>query len=721
MTEVLLKFAIFLLAAIIVVPIAKILRLGSVLGYLVAGVIVGPYLLGYLGVGDRQILMHITEFGVVMMLFLIGMELKPSFLWRLRVPILGMGGLQMLVTTLVLAGLSIVFGEVWQSALVIGMVLALSSTAIIIQTMRENNLLNTRAGRSAFSVLLLQDLAVIPILAIMPLLATRALSDSAEAEHANAIQSWLMHQSGYVQFLATLFAIILVIAVGYFASRQLFRLVAKMHLRDIFTASALFLVIGVALLMEAVGLSAALGAFLAGMMLSESEYRHEIELSIEPFKELLLGLFFISVGASLDLKLLLSAPVVMLGLTVLFVGVKWVLLYGLARVFKLTKRYSLLFACLMAQGGEFAFVLFAVSDKLAILDKHTTSVLTLVVTISMMVTPLLMLIFDRLERKNPISEPQEKEGNMPQEFEQHADVIIAGYGRFNQIIGRLLKANGYNATILDNNPHVISMLKRFGQKVFYGDVTRPDLLHAAGADKAKILVIGIKDKEQIDTLIDIARKHFPNLRIMVRAFDRVHAYHLMDLKVDHFQREQLDSALELGEKVLVELGYHPYSAKRQARIFKMHDENMLHSLYPIWSENPHTNPQQKPAEKYISHTQELNAAFEEVLRNDRYNRKLTIEHDHAWEPIPSESFSDALNAVESSDGVQNGQDNVDITERAHNKAVESATEEQLQHFLEKNSHVAQNLNATENNPLQDSKTTDGAEQESSTDKKEDKS
>ncbi|PIE82444.1 MAG: potassium transporter [Cardiobacteriales bacterium] len=648
MTVSLMKFAIFLLAAIIVVPIAKWLRLGSVLGYLVAGVILGPYMMGYLGVGDGRALMHISEFGVVMMLFLIGMELKPSFLWRLRVPILGMGGAQMLITTIALAGLGILFAQLWHSALVIGMILALSSTAIVVQTMSEKNLLATRAGRASFSVLLFQDMAVIPILAVMPLLAVRPVRDIADGEELYAVHAWLINQQDYVQFLAVLIAIIAVIVVGRFAATQLFRLIAKMGMRDIFTAAALFLVISVALLMESVGLSAALGSFLAGVVLSESEYRHEIELSIAPFKELLLGMFFISVGASLDIQLLMSSPGTLLGLALLFITVKWVLLYGLARIFRLNNRASLLFACLMAQGGEFAFVLFGVADNQRILTSGMTTTLKLLVTLSMMATPLVILLFDILDRRHQL-EQNDNDSEVPDDFQEHPEVIIAGYGRFNQIIGRLLKVNGHSVTILDNNPQVISLLKRFGQKVFYGDATRPDLLYAAGADKAKVLMIGLKDKEQIDVLIGVARKHFPNLKIVVRAFDRVHAYHLMDLKIDHFQREQLNSALELGEKVLVELGSHPYSAKRQARIFKAHDEKMLLALYPIWTENPHADGEQKPGDKYISHTQELNAAFEEVLRNDRYNHKLAIEHDHAWEPIPTEAFYDEQEEDEKAD------------------------------------------------------------------------
>lgn len=647
MNEMLFKFAVLLLAAIIVVPLAKKLKLGSVLGYLVAGVVIGPYILGLLGTGDQAALLHFSEFGVVMMLFLIGLELKPSFLWKLRVPILGMGGLQMVITTLAIAGVAMLFGLPWQSGLVIGMVLGLSSTAIIIQTLSEKGLLSGRAGRSAFSVLLFQDIAVIPILAILPLLAVGGIVDGAhDFSEDGQIAYWMSQQPGYLQFLITLSAIAVVIVLGRLLSSQVFRLIARTGIRDIFTATALFLVISVALLMEAVGLSAALGTFLAGVMLADSEYRHEVELSIEPFKGILLGLFFISVGASLDFDLFMNKPLLIAALVVILVVVKWIVLYGLAASFRLNNSQRLLFASVMAQGGEFAFVLFAFASQNSVLSTELTDLLILVVIISMLVTPLMMLALEAIERSKSISsQPMQRDYD---DIDEHNDVIIAGYGRFNQIIGRLLIANGHKCTILDSNPEVIDMLRRFGQKVFYGDATRPDLLHAAGAEHAKILVIGLKSREQIDLLIETARKYFPHLKIIVRAFDRVHAYHLIEQKVDYFQREQVNSALELGEKALVELGYHPHTAHRQARIFKQYDEDMLQELYKTWVKNPHNSLLTKPGDQYVSHSRELQATMEKVMRTDRYNRKLTVEHDHAWEPVPDEQIKVEKNEVKGS-------------------------------------------------------------------------
>lgn len=635
MTELLMKFTVFLVAAIMVVPVAKVLRLGSVLGYLVAGVVIGPYVLGFLGSADQQSLQHASEFGVVMMLFLIGLELKPSFLWKLRVPILGMGGLQMLLCTLAIAGIAMVFGQRWRPALAIGMILALSSTAIVIQSLSEKNLLGTRAGRSAFSVLLFQDISVIPMLAILPMLAYFSVEKLSDG-HGTPISQWLFHQPSYMRFIAILGAIAVVVVVGRFSAERLFRWIAATGIRDIFTAVALVIVVGVALLMESVGLSAALGTFLAGVMLADSEYRHEIELSIEPFKGLLLGLFFMSVGASIDFHLLINAPIKVAVLVSTLLAVKFVVLFALAKMFRHRTMQALLFACTMAQGGEFAFVLFSFAENNYILSASITNLLTLVVTLSMLITPLLMIAYEALWQRHQ----KRRFGQSSEEtkaIHESNEVIIAGYGRFNQIIGRLLRANGHECTILDNNPKVIETLKRFGQKVYYGDATRPDLLELAGASHAKLLIIGLRDPEQTALVVEAAHKYFPHLKIIARANDRISAYRLMDMKVDHFQREMLLSSLELGEKSLIELGHHPYTAHRQARIFKEHDENMLLELYQAWKEDPHLEQGQQPGEQYISKTRAMAESFVAVLRNDRLNSALTVEHDHAWESAPTET------------------------------------------------------------------------------------
>lgn len=638
MTEVLLKFAIFLLASILVVPIAKFLRLGSVLGYLVAGIVIGPYMLGYLGGGTQVYLQHFSEFGVVMMLFLIGLELKPAFLWRLRVPILGMGGLQMLLSTLAIAGIALSLGQDWKASLAIGMILALSSTAIIMQTLSEKGLLGTKAGRSTFSVLLFQDISVIPILALLPLLTMVTVIGPENAGHgaSTPIGEWLRHQDGYVRGLATLAAVVFVVVVGRFLSKRLFRFIAATGIRDIFTASALLVVIGVALLMESVGLSAALGTFLAGVMLADSEYRHEIELSIEPFKGLLLGLFFISIGASIDFGMLIEDPAKVTLLVLMLVSAKFVVLFVLAKIFRHNGMQSLLFACAMAQGGEFAFVLFNFAENNLILPYSLSKLLVLVVTISMLVTPLLMIIYDLIDKHHGDFRSKKTEKTVD-EIDEVNPVIIAGYGRFNQMIGRLLKSNGFGCTILDNNPQVIETLKRFGQRVYYGDATRPDLLRAAGADQAKLLIVGLGNREQSLLLIETAHKHFPHLKVIARAVDRLHVYELMDHQVDHFQREMFVSSLEMGAKALVELGYHPHTAHRQVRVFKEHDEQMIYELYSTWKEDADRHNRTQPGERYISKTRALVESLETVLRNDRYNHMLDIESDKAWEPAPTET------------------------------------------------------------------------------------
>lgn len=633
MDDFLLKIVIFLLASVIVVPIAKFFKLGTVLGYLIAGVLIGPYMLGYLGVGDQTSLRNIAEFGVVMMLFLIGLELKPSFLWKLRVPILGMGGAQMLLCTVLIALIAWAFGQTWKTSLAIGMILALSSTAIVVQTLSEKNLLGTKAGRSSFSVLLFQDISVIPILAILPLLASFKVVDQGENGHGTAISQWLLYQPGYVRMLAVLIAVLLIITVGHFLASRLFRLIASSKISEIFTATALFIVIGVALLMESVGLSAALGTFLAGVMLADSEYRHEIELSIEPFKGLLLGLFFISVGASINFDLFMYRPWAVISMVAGIVIIKFIAMYGIARLFKHNHAQALLFACAMAQGGEFAFVLFSFTADNLILPPRLTESLTLAVTISMLITPLLMIAYEIISKRRGLSANTQQPNP---EFEHDNPVIIAGYGRFNQIIGRLLMANGFGCTILENNPKVIETLKRFGQRVYYGDATRPDLLELAGASKAKIIIIGLKEPDKVDLLIETVKKHFPHLKIFVRAIDRVQAYRLIEHDVTYFQREMLDSSLEVGAHALVALGYHPYTAHRQARIFKANDEKMLYELYQAWKDDPHLERGQQPGEQYISKTRALSDALSAVLRHDRYSESLTVADDLSWEPAPTE-------------------------------------------------------------------------------------
>ncbi|MBP3194066.1 MAG: cation:proton antiporter [Cardiobacteriaceae bacterium] len=632
MTDLLAKISVFLLAAIVTVPIAKFLRLGSVLGYLLAGMIIGPSVLGFLGGATQHHLHQVSEFGVVMMLFLIGLELKPSMLLKLRVPILGMGGLQMLLCTAVLAVMARGLGENLRQSLAIGMILALSSTAIVIQTLNEKKLLNTRGGRSVFSVLLFQDISVIPMLAILPLLTGFKIESS--NQHLNPISAWLFSQPEYVRFLAIFLVLALIVFVGRFLSGYIFRFIISTGISDLFTASALITVVGVAYLMELLGLSAALGTFLAGVMLSESEYRHEIELSIEPFKGLLLGLFFMTVGAGIDFALLIADPVKITQWVVLLIVLKLFTLFVIGKIFRHKSMQSLLFACALAQGGEFAYVLFAFCQSNLILQGEQVKFLNLVVTLSMLATPILMIAYDAVyrhhnrHRANVLNQGSE-------EIEEVNPIIIAGYGSFGQVIGRMLTANSQKCTVLDNNPKVIETLKRFGHKVYYGDASKADLLKLAGAEQAKILIIAVGDDEITEKIIKTAHKYFPRLKIFVRAGgDRVSVYRLLEQRIDCIQRDNFLSALELAKKALIELGVHPYMAYRQARFFKEYDEEMLLTLYHEWKADPKLRQGQQAGEQYVSKTRELSESLVAVLRNDR---SKNASDDHAWEPAPTEA------------------------------------------------------------------------------------
>jgi monovalent cation:proton antiporter-2 (CPA2) family protein len=469
---------IYLSAAVVSVPVAKRLGMGSVLGYLLAGIVIGPYILGLVGEEGTDV-MHFAEFGVVLMLFLIGLELRPALLWSMRRSIFGLGGMQVLISTLVIGFLSYLFGLNLFQSITVGLILALSSTAIVLQSLAEKGLMKTEGGQGSFSVLLFQDISVIPILAILPLFSGQVVSDvhsvadHSPGEHASGVAGL----PGWQQVLIIIAIVSIIIFVGRFLARYLFRFIASTGLREIFTAAALLLVIGIAIAMDQVGLSPALGTFLAGVVLADNEYRHELESDIEPFKGLLLGLFFIAVGASMDFQIFLNNPGLVLGLLAVLMVVKFLILFGLGRFFGLRSGQDMLFSLSLAQAGEFAFVLISFSTQNAILDSSVTGVLLIVVALSMLLTPLLLILNERVvqpmysrkanQRESDVMEPQENE------------VIIAGFGRFGVVLGRFLKANGCTATILDDSPSNIQVLRKFGFKVFYGDATRPDLLHAA--------------------------------------------------------------------------------------------------------------------------------------------------------------------------------------------------------------------------------------------------
>jgi monovalent cation:proton antiporter-2 (CPA2) family protein len=564
---------VYLTAAVITVPVAKRLGLGSVLGYLLAGIAIGPFGLGLIG-DEGQDVMHFAEFGVVMMLFLIGLELEPAVLWRLRGPILGLGGLQVGVTTAVGALIGIALGLSWNAALAVGMILALSSTAIVLQTLQEKGLMNTDAGKSSFAVLLFHDIAVIPMIAIMPLLALgEQHGEGVVAEHgAGAVESL----PAWAQTLSVLGAVALVVLAGRFLVRPVFHIIARTRLREIFTAAALMLIIGIALLMSKVGLSPALGTFLAGVLLASSEYRHELESNIETFKGLLLGLFFITVGTAIDFWLVITQPGLILGLLGTLIVVKLCVLFLLGRLFKMGLDQNLLFAASLAQGGEFAFVLFSFATQDGVIGVETANKLVAVVALSMALTPLLMLLNEKWLQ--PHFGTKEEAERQPDAIDRVCPVIIVGFGRFGHIVGRLLAANGINATVLDVDSDHVDLLRKLGLKVFYGDASRHDLLHSAGVEQAKLLVVAIDDEERTLRIVETAQKNFPHLTIFARARGRAHAYELLEAGVDHVYRETLDTSLVMGVDVLRELGIRSYHALRSARAFRRHDEELLREM-----------------------------------------------------------------------------------------------------------------------------------------------
>ena len=567
---------IYLAAAIVAVPIAKRVGLGSVLGYLIAGILIGPYALGI--VGDQTDVMHFAEFGVVMMLFLVGLELQPARLWKLRHSILGLGGLQVVLTAAAIFAFCYwVFTMHWQTALAIGLMLALSSTAIVLQSLEEKGWLKQEAGQNAFSVLLFQDIAIIPILALLPLLAFAPQSSSKEISDS-IIASWPVWQ----QVGVSVAVIAAIIAGGKYVSAPLFRYIAQTHMREIFTIFALFLVVAIALVMQSIGLSPALGTFLAGVVLAESEFRHELEADIEPFKGLLLGLFFITVGASINFELLADEFTTVIALVALLIVVKACILFALAITFNISKKQRLLFALALAQGGEFAFVLLSVTTTLSILTPEQTSLVTLVVAVSMLVAPLLLMAYEQLQKRTSNSTP---EFDKPEQISSAKHVIIAGYGRFGQIMGRLLHAQGYDITVLDHSPSQIELLRRFGNTVFYGDAARQELLEAAGAHTAQMLIVAIDDADKTLEIIKLAHKNYPQLKIVARAIDRRHAYQLLNLKVDAFNRETVDSAINLAVDALELLGNNKEDAQRAGKLFRDHDRAAVLQLAELWGDD----------------------------------------------------------------------------------------------------------------------------------------
>lgn len=666
MTDFLLLATIFLVAGVIAVPLASRFGLGSVLGYLIAGVVISP-ILSAAGV-DVVAIQHFAEFGVVMMLFLVGLELEPKMLWEMRSKLLGLGGMQVALTGLAVTGVCVALGIHWQIGVAIGCVLALSSTAIVLQTLNEKGLMKSDGGQSSFSVLLFQDIAVIPMLAFIPLLAIAEVADygqhavetishtaayvsdhsadtghGADASHGSDADHGDSGDHGssfsltaglpsWAAALVTLCAIAFVGIGGAFLTRPVFRYVEMAKLRELFTATALMFVISIALLMSLVGLSPALGTFLAGVVLANSEYRHELESDIDPFRGLLLGLFFMTVGAGIDFELLANNLGATIGLTVGLMALKTVILLILARVFKLEGSDKWLFGLGLAQAGEFGFVLLSFTVASNVIPSSIADQLLLVVALSMMLTPLLFIIYDKVIVPRTSANEESREADTPE-----ADrVIIAGHGRFGGVVNRMLVAAGYSPTVLDYSSKQLEMVRKFGFNVFYGDATRPDLLHAAGMAEADIFVVAIDNEEASTEVVRYVRANYPNVHIVARAMNRHHVYELYAAGADDMIRDTFDSALRAGRSVFEALGLHPYQAEKYTRAFEAQDRHILREAAQFY--DPDVDISENQA--YQDKVKELRARQDEELDNRK--NSLGDRTHRAWNAPSKEMIQQIL-------------------------------------------------------------------------------
>ena len=614
MQETLLLATLILGAAVIAVPLAARLGLGSVLGYLLAGVAIGP-ILG----AEAAELQHVAEFGVVMMLFLIGLELEPRALWGMRHRLIGLGGLQISLTTGLLMAGFMWLGQPWQTALAIGLIFALSSTAIVLQTLSEKGLMQTSGGRNTFSVLLTQDIAVIPMLALIPLLAVaspvsvqpdgsmaRNVDIAHAADHSYSLVDGL---PAWGVTLVTLGAMGAIVLAGIFLTRPLFRYIHHAKLREMYTALALLLVVSIAALMGLVGLSAALGTFLAGVVLANSEFRHELESDLQPFKGLLLGLFFITVGAGINFDILMNNPARIISITLAMMLTKGAVLYVLARLFNITGRARWLFTLGLAQAGEFGFVLIAFCVQQNVLGGTLSAELLLVVALSMMITPLLFIVYDLVSRRMGQDTAEHPEDDITEQ----GTVIIAGIGRFGQVVNRLIQASGFSTVVLDNDLKTVQLMRTFGFKGFFGDPTRPDILHAAGLDDAAVLVVALDDKASAVKLVRYARSKRPDLHIVARARDRVHVFELNAAGANDIVRELFDSSLRAGRYALENLGLTEYEASEAEMSFYHHDRRVLRDLAEVWDPNIPTPENKAYVERAKAANRDLETRLVETL------------------------------------------------------------------------------------------------------------
>lgn len=603
---------IYLGAGVLCVPLAKRLGLSAVLGYIFAGVFIGPYVLGLIGQKGEDI-MHFAEFGVVMMLFVVGLELEPKKFWHMRRYILGMGTFQFIASVFLIFLFGVyVIGWAWNGALAIAFALALSSTAIVLQVLEEKDLSKTFAGRSSFSVLLYQDIAVIPILAILPLLGTMGVDADTDHTITEGLAGWL-------QALIVFGTILAVALAGRYVVIPLLRIISKTRMQELFVAASLLLVFGVSYIMQVVGLSPALGAFMAGVVLANSEFRHELEGNVAPFKGLLLGLFFIGVGASINFPLVMKRPLFVFLFVLAIIVIKFVVLFALGKLYKKKMDQNFLFSFLLSQSGEFGFVILGFAATIHLLSRELASTMMAVIAISMVFTPFLLLLNERWIAPYFGVKEEEKDDTEFDDINKESSVIIAGFGHFGSTLGRMLKANGVKATVLDHNSERVKLLREMGFKVFYGDATRISLLEAAGIQKAKAFIIAIDSINVTVELIDIVRKSYPNVKIFARARTRNDAYELIERGVEYVYREYLYAATEVSKDVLTFLGARKYTATRQGIRFIQYDSKMTQKLAP----------KRHDKKDYLYHRREEVELQEEVLKGDLYSLLGAV--DHTWE------------------------------------------------------------------------------------------
>jgi monovalent cation:H+ antiporter-2, CPA2 family len=648
MESFLLQASIYLGTAVLVVPLAVRAGLGSVLGYLAAGILLGP-IFGLAG-AETADLQHFAEFGVVLMLFLVGLELEPRTLWDMRHKLLGLGGAQVALTMITLSGALLMLGYNPSVALISGMVGALSSTAIVLQTLAEKNLMRTQGGRGAFSVLLTQDLAVIPMLALIPLLAlpeTVAIDASvvgitnpeAALPHAESAAEPLLTViqalPGWAATLLTLATVAAIVLAGHYLSRPIFRFVHAAKLPEMSTFISLLMVLGIAFLMMMVGLSPALGTFVAGVVLANSEFRHQLEADLKPFKGLLLGLFFMTVGVGINFAMLARQPFTVLGLTVALITVKALILYGLALAFRMKSHDRWLFSLGLAQGGEFGFLIVSFARSEGALPLAAGQMALLVISLSMLLTPLLFIAQEYLATRFGRKTPE----RAPDEIDEKGRVIIAGIGRFGQVVNRLVRTSGIDTVVLDSDATTIETMRRFGVKGFFGDPSRPELLQAAGLDEAQVLVVAVDDRDNTTNIVKYARRVRPDIHIVARARDRVHVYELYQAGANDTVRETFDSSVRAGRYVLENMGFSEYEAAKLSQAYWRIDRGAMRDLAELWvpGQPVHENA------AYVTRAKQLDADLETALIDVLYDvRPMAAEdpsHGPGGHPPPVEPES----------------------------------------------------------------------------------